>query len=215
MGNDVVQVIFSFTIPDKRWLYLFSSKFTELDFGILSLLPLSKRRGNCLLQVKGINFSAFLHDFREYYKEDQYVILNEAPSSLLINVKMANPWFLQTIIDTDLILHYPIRIKSGAITIELIAERNKIDQMFTRFDKKNVNYTIIHIGHYSSSPILTPRQEIILQRLLEDGYYEIPRRKSLSTFAKEFKISPTSLSEMIRRISRNLARYYLVKKRKK
>jgi hypothetical protein len=215
MKTDVVQAYFSFTIPDKKWLYTFSRKFSNLDFCILSLLPLSNSRANCLLQIKGSGYSVFLAEFIHFYKGDQFIVLHKSSNYLLINVKMKNPWFLQRIIEADLILHYPIRISNGCLNVELIAERDKIDQLFTQFDENNIEYTLIHIGQYSITPVLTPKQEKVLIKLVDDGYYEIPRRYSLSTIAKKLQVSPTSLSEMIRRISRNLSLYYLKRKEKK
>lgn len=215
MENDIVQTSFSFKIPDKKWLYNFSCKFSSLQFYILSLLPLANNQGNCLMQIKGVRNSVFLDEFLEFYDSKQYALLHKSPNYLLLNVKMKNPWFLRAIIKSDLILHYPIRINNGDINIELIAERDKIDSLFTRFDDHLMTYSIGFIRHYTSTPVLTSKQEKNLQVLLEGGYFEIPRRSSLSSFAKTLNLSPTSLSEMIRRISRNLATNYFQKKSKK
>ncbi|WP_371804659.1 helix-turn-helix domain-containing protein [Candidatus Lokiarchaeum ossiferum] len=214
MENDIVQTSFSFSIPDKKWLYNFSCKFSDLNFYILSLLPLANNKGNCLMQVKGMRNHIFFEEFEKYYDSNQYVFLHKSVNYLLFNVKMKNPWFLKAIIQSDLILHYPIRIKNGIINIELIAERSKIDNLFMKFEDQLMAYSIEYIRHYNSKPVLTPKQENVLQVLLKGGYYEIPRRSSLSIFAKSLNISPTSLSEMIRRISRNLAHNFYQKREK-
>lgn len=51
---------------------------------------------------------------------------------------------------------------------------------------------------------LTSRQEEVLLRCVEEGYYEIPRRKTLRALAHELGISATSLSLILRRAEAKL-----------
>ncbi|MCK5343373.1 MAG: helix-turn-helix domain-containing protein, partial [Candidatus Heimdallarchaeota archaeon] len=69
--------------------------------------------------------------------------------------------------------------------------------------------SIKQIGKYSASPILSSRQSEILTKALSNGFFEIPRRISLSDFAINLGISATALSGNLRRIQKKLGENYL------
>ena len=51
---------------------------------------------------------------------------------------------------------------------------------------------------------LTPRQKEVLLHCVKAGYYEIPRRRTLRSLAKEMGISAPSLSLILRRAEAKL-----------
>ena len=63
MSEEVVQLNFSLSIPPDRWLSKFSISYPNLQFNLLSMLPLSTNKGNTLLQVKGLNLNKFWNEF--------------------------------------------------------------------------------------------------------------------------------------------------------
>lgn len=56
---------------------------------------------------------------------------------------------------------------------------------------------------------LTERQEEAVRKALDAGYYEVPRKVSLTELAKEMELSPSSLSELLRRGERCILSGYL------
>lgn len=59
-------------------------------------------------------------------------------------------------------------------------------------------------------PVLTDRQERALAVAVEEGYYEVPRTVSLRELAQQLRVSPASLSELLRRAeSRIIRAFYL------
>ncbi|AAK40773.1 bacterio-opsin activator [Saccharolobus solfataricus] len=55
---------------------------------------------------------------------------------------------------------------------------------------------------------ITARQEQILRIALEAGFFDYPRRIGLKDLAKKLNISPSSLSEIIRRAEKNVITAY-------
>ena len=190
-----------------------SRKYPDLTFNILSLLPLSSNVGSCSLQIKG---KSLVH-YREKIMGDmdafnlKSIILGNIPGYLLLNLQIGDPWILATIIRLELMIHYPLQIKNGIISFQLIADRKKIDNLFTEFDKKKIDYDLREISFYKPKHLLSPKQEEILTDALDLGYYEIPRGISLSELAKKKGISPSALSERFRRIEKVLAKDYVKK----
>ncbi|MCK4286995.1 MAG: helix-turn-helix domain-containing protein [Candidatus Lokiarchaeota archaeon] len=57
--------------------------------------------------------------------------------------------------------------------------------------------------------ILTKKQKEVLKKAYKFGYFEILRKISLTHFAKKLQISPSALSETIRRINQKLTQNFL------
>ncbi|MHA1775437.1 MAG: helix-turn-helix domain-containing protein [Promethearchaeota archaeon] len=208
--KDIVHTNFHFQIPKGKILSKLSLFYPQLKFELLSLLPLPfpDKMGMSLIQIKGPNLTQFVENLAQMLKSSQYTILHNLTENLLLNLYMKDPWFLLTIIKTNIILKYPIIVQDNRIYVDLIAERQKIDQLFDEFESHHVEYSVRHIGRFSQSPILSSKQEYVLKVLLKNGYFEIPRARSLSQIANELKVAPASLSEMIRRIFKNLCTNY-------
>ena len=210
MSDEVVQLNFSISIPPDKWLAKSSISYPGLQFNLLSMLPLSSNQGNTLLQVKGLNLDKFWDEFTKVHEGQNYSLIFQDDNSLLFNMVMADPWVLQTIFDAQLLLRFPIVIHNGKISIELIGSRIKIDQLLnTNQNWKEVEISIKQVKKYCPDTLLTPRQLEILTKSLLNGFFDIPRKKSLSHLAKDIGISPSALSENIRRINKKLAENYI------
>jgi predicted DNA binding protein len=214
MISDITFTRFNLEIPKQMMLSVISQKYPDLVFNILSLLPLGQEIGSCSLQIKG---KSMMHD-REKVLEDMQkfnlktIILGNIPGYILLNLQIGDPWFLQTIIRLELMLHYPLQIRNGIISLQLIANRMKIDHLFSELDKNKIDYDLREITFYRPAHLLTPKQDNVLTDALKLGYYEIPRNISLSELAKKYKISPSALSGTFRRIEKKLGNDYLKRK---
>ncbi|QEE17100.1 helix-turn-helix domain-containing protein [Promethearchaeum syntrophicum] len=209
MNDDTIQVKFTFPIPTDKWLANFSRSYPLLQFRLLSMLPISKNQGYCLLQIEGTNIKQFWENFVQFYEAKNYNLIFKDEKSIALNIVMEETWVLNMIVEAQAVLHFPIIIHDGIALFELIASRVKIEQMFNNSNWKKLEISIKQIGQYCANTILTPRQSEILTKALANGFFEIPRRISLSDFAKDFGISATALSGNIRRITQKLGENYL------
>ncbi len=208
MQTDIVHTTFHFQIPEGKILSILSVTFPHLRFYLQSMLPLSKSMGSSLIQVQGSGLVQFATQLPQIMSNVAYTLLHDQLDSLLLHVQMDNPWFLLTIIKTNLILKFPLVVQNNRIYVDMVATRQKIDQLFAEFDLHAVPYIITRIGKFIASPLLSTRQEFVLQLAVELGYFDIPRKISLSQLAHRLEITPASLSQALRRIYRSLSRQY-------
>ena len=209
MSQDIVQIKLKIDIPQDKWLAKFNKKYPELNFYILSKFLIDDKTGLTLYQINGPSVTRFISDFKESSTKISSQILFEGEELVLLNVKVVDPWILNTLVKTELLIIYPILVKEGKIRIEAITDRFKVDHFMTQLEKKGIKAAIKSIGYYQKSALLTSRQNEILNTASKNGYFEIPRRISLSEFAKTLHISKSALSETMRRIYKRLAESYL------
>jgi len=209
MDKDIVQVRFSFSVPKDLWLANFSIKYPLLHFNVLSALILGENQGSCLIQIKGGNIDNFWNDFSVQYNEGKFQLIYKDVNSLLMHILIQDPWILQNIMASQLLVRFPLIIFKGIVSIELIAPRNKIEKLFKNPKWKMMNVSIKQIGQYCPDSLLSHKQANVLICALKKGYFDVPRKQSLSSLATELGISPTALSENLRRITKKLGEYYI------
>ena len=210
MPQDIVQIKLHIHVPEEKWLAKFNKKYPELIFQIMSKFLLDTRTGMTLFHVKGINVRQFLNEFRELSEELEFQILFEGEDFTILNIKTVDPWILSALVKTELLISYPVTIKNSEIRVNILSERHKIDEFLKELESKKIGYSIKSIGYYSDSPLLTEKQNEILTLALKYGYFNIPRGLSLSDLAEKVGVSPSALSEMLRRINKKLATHYLI-----
>lgn len=209
MVDEIVQLKFSFPIPQNLWLTKFTFKYPLLYYNVLSALLLTENRANCLIQIKGVNIDDFWIEFSKSYDTNQFQLIYRDVNSILINILIDDPWILQYIMTSQLLVRFPLIIVNGKVSIELIAPRNKIENMFNNPKWKEISVTIKQIGQYCPETLLSHRQSEILIQALKKGFFESPRKITLSSLANELGLSATALSENLRRITKKLGDNYL------
>ena len=209
MSQDIVQIKLSIDIPQDKWLATFNKKYPELNFHILSNFLIGENSGITSFQIRGSSVKNFISDFKEKLTQKSSQILYEGEDLVILNVKEVDPWILNTLVKTELLISYPVLIKDGKIRMEAITNRSKVDKFLTQLKKKDIEAKIERIGYYYKSTLLTHRQNEIVNLAYQKGYFNIPRSVSLSEFAKDLKISKSALSETLRRIFKKLANNYL------
>lgn len=209
MKEDFIQIKVNISVPKTKWLAIYNEKYPELTFNIFSKYLIDENTGVTLFQIVGNAVKRFLKEFKNRIAQDAFQILFEGEDRVILNIKTSDPWILSALVKTELLIMYPILVKNGKIQMDTITSRKKFDQFLTELDTQKIKYSIKSVGYFRPIPLLTKNQIEILNLALKLGYFEIPRKVSLTNFAKRLNISPSALSETMRRINNKLAKNYL------
>lgn len=100
--------------------------------------------------------------------------------------------------------HVEIR-PDGRTRVSLRGRRSDIQDLVADMDVADVQVLRDSPdGDHLTVEDLTPRQETAVRTALDSGYYEVPRRVSLTELAETMGLSPSSLSELLRRAERSI-----------
>lgn len=103
----------------------------------------------------------------------------------MVNAKTKDPWLLSAMMESEVLLKPPVKVKDGIAEWIVVATRDMVSALMKLLGEKGVSYRLKSIGKYSEEPVLTDHQVKILDLALEHGYYEIPRRITLSQLARK------------------------------
>jgi len=102
------------------------------------------------------------------------------------------------------ILQTPYVIKDGHATWTFLTDRNGALKVKDALKEFAIEHQIIAFGAHRDTRLLTPRQRDIFDAAVYNGYYDKPRRITLTKLADNMEISKSALCEMMHLIEKNI-----------
>jgi predicted DNA binding protein len=193
--------------PKQLWISQIFKAFPDVKMEILHFLPydLEKSIGNSVIEIMHYDIEKIIDGIRSHPSVFELSILEQEEKRVKFNIKTEDPYLLYAIIKCGVLIDFPIRVEDGFAFWRLVSSRERIDQLLTLFEQKNINFELLRIG---VSPYnleddkskLTLDEQNILDEAISSGFFEIPRKISLEELANQMGKSKSALSVMLRKI---------------
>jgi predicted DNA binding protein len=95
----------------------------------------------------------------------------------------------------------------------ILSEKKVLKDVFDHLKSKSVEAELIKLTKIDDKDSLTERQDKITQVAFDRGYFDYPKRISLRELARMFEVSPSTLSEILRKGQRKIVLDYFKKQR--
>ncbi len=89
----------------------------------------------------------------------------------------------------------------------LIPNRTRFNQLKKSLNESGLKYSIFNVS-YKDDTVLTDRENEILMKLYENGYFDSSRKISLTDMAKSLDISTSALAGMLRKGLKKIVKQY-------
>jgi len=116
--------------------------------------------------------------------------------------------------DSDVFLISAESKGSGKVEWTLVvSDKNVLKNIFDHLKSKGVEGELVKLTKIDDKESLTERQDKITHVAFERGYFDYPKRISLRELARMFEVSPSTLSEILRKGQRKIVLDYFKKQR--
>ncbi|MGQ9588058.1 MAG: helix-turn-helix domain-containing protein [Thermoplasmata archaeon] len=95
----------------------------------------------------------------------------------------------------------------------VLSEKAVLKEIFDHLKTKGVEAELLKLAKIDDKETLTERQDKITHVAFERGYFDYPKRISLRELARMFDVSPSTLSEILRKGQRKIVLDYFKKQR--
>lgn len=95
----------------------------------------------------------------------------------------------------------------------VLTEKEVLKEIFDHLKTKSVDAELVKLTKIDDKETLTDRQDKITHVAFERGYFDYPKRISLRELARMFDVSPSTLSEILRKGQRKIVLDYFKKQR--
>ena len=166
---------------------------------------LEKSIGNSVVEILHHDLDSIIDVVQNHPSVFEFNLMERDESRVKFNVKTKDPYLLYALIKCGVLVNFPVNVRDGNAYWKLISSRDRIDKLLTLFEEKDLIFELLRIGKApfnidDNENKLTLEESKILDKAIETGFFEVPRKISLEELANSLGKSKSSLSVMLRKI---------------
>jgi predicted DNA binding protein len=196
-------------MPDKLWLGELGRMYPSFTFEILSFIPISQEPfiGTSLIKISGTHPSRLLLHLQNHPSLQSFFVMKETPTQITITTQTKDNYLLQALVHHQILVKLPVTLENGIATFNVHSSRENIDLFIEDLHKKGIKVELKIMGQYKEellSSELTPRQLEIYKEAKDAGFYDTPRKITLTELAEQLNMAKSSLSGILQRVHKRL-----------
>lgn len=187
------------TIPAGVWIGDVSRAHPDASIRVLAALT-GGDAGVGLVEITAPDLPEVVADVESNDAVTELEIMQRFEGTVLLQFETTTPLLLLPARDSGVPLTMPFSIRDGELEWELTAPQHRLSELGTRLDEMSIPFTVDEVDqHVEPERLLTDRQLRLAHAALERGYYDTPRRCSLTDLAAELDIAKSTCSETLHR----------------
>lgn len=188
------------SIPERAWPGEITRAYPAARVRILAAMA-EPESGVGLAEIVCDDLEGILDDIRTHAAVDSMEVLQRTEGECLVQFRTELPLLLFAARGSGLPLELPFEIQDGQATWKLTASQESISALGDQFDAMGIRYSVDYLQQEVAEPeeLLTDRQQSLVAEAIERGYYDTPRRCSLTDLANAVGLAKSTTSETLHR----------------
>ncbi|WP_440769021.1 helix-turn-helix domain-containing protein, partial [Natronorubrum sp. DTA28] len=121
-------------------------------------------------------------------------------NEVTVHFETTAPLLLFSSRDSGMPIELPVEIVDGEATVEVTGSRSRLAELAEQLEHFGLQYRIEHVRErLHESQLLSDRQLEVVVAAVDEGYYDTPRRSSLTELAAHLDIAKSTCSETLHR----------------
>jgi len=198
----------------NTWLKSISEE-TETKIKLLDCIPDKNFGGRLLFEIetKPENIDDVINKINAFQQICKIEISPYGKGGYLGSMVTNNCITCQALTGSNCFLTYAASLSSGKLEWHLIVgEEKSLLELIKFLEMKGCSVELKSKTYLNRKNMLTSKQEKIIKIAFEKGYYDYPKGITLRELSKIFKISFSTLNEILRRGEKKIIRNYYLKK---
>ncbi|MCL4517973.1 MAG: helix-turn-helix domain-containing protein [Thaumarchaeota archaeon] len=171
----------------------------------------NSREMSLLVEIDG-NPTNLISDFRSRYDVKRVYFAKSTGSKTLIMLILESPLLCDVARNSNAFCTscpYNSQVNEGVLQWNMfVKDETDMAKALDILQFRGIQADVRRIENAFSEELLTKRQEEVILAAVRLGYFDFPRKKSLTQLATELSIKSSSLSEILRRAESKIAKAY-------
>ena len=186
------------SLPRALWLSAFTRSHPEARLEVRDRLELG--RGLTLFDVSVHSENdegGWSEEVRRLTGVKDVELVDASEGSESFRVFYRGKTFIPLLKELKLLRHFPFPVQNGVATWTVVGPEERVRALLKSLETEadGVHVDAVHHGPLpTATSNLTPHQQRILRRAIEEGYFDVPRRISLTELATKIGVATSTLS---------------------
>lgn len=196
------------TLPENVWIYEASVAHPEAEFRVLAAYPATET-GVGLLEITSPDLPSVVGEMDAHDDILRLDLHQASEETALVEFETNSPLLMFSVQESGIPLELPFTIKNGEASVELTAARDRLSAFTTQLEAFGMSFEVEYVREMANSEsLLTDRQQELLDTAVEEGYYDTPRRCSLTELAEKAGVAKSTASETLHRVEEKIIKEY-------
>lgn len=197
-------------VPPGTWIHGVSTARPDVAFRVVTALS-GGETGVVLVEVSAGDPLALAADVRRHETVRDVDLLWKREETTLLQVEVRDPLLLRPAVQARVPLRTPFVVRDGEVTWEVTTSTERLSALGERLEDLGVGYHLqsVHGLEGEADPVLTDRQRETLLTAVELGYYESPRRATLTDVAADLAVAKSTCSDTLHRAESNVVAWFV------
>lgn len=201
-------------IPQGIWLGDFTRAHPEVHLEVTGRMELE--RGTTLfdVEVHSTENGGWAEELRAFPGISGVELLGSHQGCETCRVCSVGPTFVPLFKRHRLIQSFPFPVENGEAIWSVVGVEPKVRALLGRLAEEHTPVQIDSVRRFQAPvtpPLLTRRQQGFLQRALSKGYFEVPRRISLTELARQEGVAISTMSVALALIEKRLVENHVAR----
>jgi len=210
----MMEAVISLRIP-QNWMSEIPEKH-PVTIKVIERVPFSEKGVKDLVEIAGPQdiMEEVLKDIRKNPLVSKVDTTVTDKGKVISAVTTSRCEICRILTDADVFLISAESKGDGKVEWTLVlSEKDVLKQIFDHLKAKSVVAELVKLTKIDDKETLTDRQDKITHVAFERGYFDYPKRISLRELARMFDVSPSTLSEILRKGQRKIVLDYFKKQK--
>lgn len=189
------------SIPEDTWIHELSVDYPDVTVRVVAVTS-REDAGVVLLELRTPDLVSPVAAVEQRTDVSQCDLLWTQADTTMLQVETTDPRLLEPVLAAGVPLRTPFEISDGVATWELTTSRARLSALGDRLEDADVAFDLEFLRGEGANRVetrLTDRQREVLVAAIEQGYYETPRRTTLTDVSASLGISKATGSEVLHR----------------
>ena len=193
----VQQVRIEVRLPEGHWAGDVTRSHPSAVLRIEEHMPLQKGRGTARAScseeiVETVSMHPGIEEVRSFGKQ-----------CFVVDIIAGGGGFLKPWLKVGVIPQTPFEVRDGWVEWTISCAREKVRDLLSSFDNEEIPHRLVSTRGLSNR-LLTPRQRFVFDTAMQEGYYDVPRRITLTQLADVLDVAKSTLSAQLQRIESSI-----------
>lgn len=196
-------------LPDGPWIADVSRTFPDAKFQVLAALP-GDGPGFALVWITAPDVDQVLVDMHDHETITELSVLQRTDHEATIQFETSTPLLLMAAKRSGVPIEMPVEIEDGEATIDVTGAHDRLSELGSQFQELGLEFQVVFIQErLQSSQLLTEKQQEVVLVAVEQGYYDTPRKCSLTEVAEHIGIAKSTACETLHRAEEVIVKEFL------
>lgn len=212
MQDDVAWVMPSarlrLTIPEGAWVGSVTRANPEMTIRVLAAFP-TDEAGLVLAEIRGEDLESVLEELAGQPALLSFEPLHVEGNRALVQFESRAPYMLLRARESGVPVETPFEIADGEIVWDVTAPSDRLTALGDQLEAAGISFDVESVRPESdATSLLTDTQREVLRAAIDAGYYDTPRRCTLTELSEQLDIAKSTASETLHRAEGKIIKEY-------